>query len=219
MDFLSGRYLLSDLVLISMKKLLIATSNPGKKIEILKALETIIKEFELLTLDNFPNISEPEETGKTFEENALIKAKYYALATNLPTIADDGGIMIDALNGEPGVRSRRWPGYTATDEELIQMTLEKMKNIKDSDRQAQLATCACLYIPSSNKYFFSSEKILGKIAHKPIQNYKRGYPFRALFIVSKLNLFYDQLTDALHDKMNHRIKAVKKLIKEIEKYI
>ena len=110
-----------------MKKLLIATSNPGKKIEILKALEIIIKEFELLTLDNFPNITEPEETGKTFEENALIKAKYYALATNLPTIADDGGIMIDALNGEPGVRSRRWPGYTATDEELIQMTLEKMK--------------------------------------------------------------------------------------------
>lgn len=202
-----------------MKKLLIATSNPGKKIEILKALETIIKEFELITLDNFPNISEPEETGKTFKENAVLKAKYYALETNLPTIADDGGIMIDALSGEPGVKSRRWPGYVATDEELIQMTLKKMKNIKDADRQAQLVTCACLYLPKNGKHFLAEEKISGKIANKPIENYKKGYPYRALFIVHKLNIFYDQLIDSEHDKINHRVKAVRKLIKEIKKNI
>lgn len=202
-----------------MKKLLIATSNPSKKIEILLALSKLKNKIVISTLADFPNIKEPEESGKTFEENALLKAKYYALETNLPTIADDGGIMIDALNGEPGVKSRRWPGYAATDEELIQMTLEKMKNIKDANRQAQLATCACLYLPKNDNHFLAKEKISGKISEKPFTKDTNGYPFRTLFIVDKFDKYYDELTEDEHEKINHRRKAIKRLIPIILKNI
>jgi len=93
-----------------MKSVLIATTNPGKLAEIKIALSPLKKQgVTVLDLSSFPEIEPPEETGATFEENARLKASYYAEKTQLPTIADDGGIMIDALHGEPGVKSRRWP--------------------------------------------------------------------------------------------------------------
>ncbi len=88
--------------------LLIATTNPGKLREILAILDGVA--FELRTLSEFPGIPEPEETGATFEENARLKALYYAARTGLPAVADDSGIEIDALDGAPGVHSARWHG-------------------------------------------------------------------------------------------------------------
>jgi XTP/dITP diphosphohydrolase len=88
--------------------LLIATTNPGKLAEILAILEGV--PFELRTLVEFPDIPEPEETGSTFEENARLKARYYAEHSGLPAVADDSGIEIDALGNGPGVQSARWHG-------------------------------------------------------------------------------------------------------------
>jgi XTP/dITP diphosphohydrolase len=90
--------------------MLLATTNPGKIREILRVLEDV--PVEIRTLADLPPVAEPRETGRTFAENALLKARYYAAASRLPTIAEDSGLEIDALGGRPGVESARYPGAT-----------------------------------------------------------------------------------------------------------
>src|SRR3989344_4202727 len=107
-------------------KLLIATRNPGKLREI---KEFLGNDFELLSLNDFSGAPHVDESGSTFEENSILKAKSFFEWSNVPTIADDGGLEIDFLNGEPGVKSRRWPGYEGSDEELINMALEKLRGV------------------------------------------------------------------------------------------
>jgi XTP/dITP diphosphohydrolase len=93
-----------------MKKLVVATTNPGKVREINGILASVEPKIALVSLDEFPGIVEPEETGETFADNARLKALYYARATGLPAVADDSGLEIDALGKAPGVHSARWHG-------------------------------------------------------------------------------------------------------------
>ena len=93
--------------------MLIATTNPGKVREIRRVLDGL--DVELVTLSDIPAVAEPEETGRTFAENARLKATYYAQASGLPTVAEDSGLAIDALSGRPGVESARYPGATYAD--------------------------------------------------------------------------------------------------------
>ena len=203
-----------------MNKLLIATSNEAKKIEMKHALLPLVeKGIALLTLDDFSIIGEPVESGGTFEENAKIKAQFYANQAKIPTLADDGGLMIDALNGAPGVMSRRWPGYEATDRELIDFALDKMKSIPKEKRTAQLRACICFYNPSTVEFVTNEQGIEGTISEKPTTYDTNGYPYRALFIVKKFNTFYDGLTPKEHQKINHRLKAIQQLIPVILKNV
>src|SRR3990167_1240845 len=121
-----------------MNKLLIATTNPGKLAEIRRFLSDV--PVELVGLKDVGITDAPKEDGISFEENAILKAKYYAKESKLPTLADDGGLEIDALNGEPGVKSHRWihSDREDGDEELIQYTLDRMKDLADDKREAQL---------------------------------------------------------------------------------
>ncbi len=204
-----------------MKKILIATTNPAKLEELKIGLKSLEKqEIEILTLNDV-KVGEnvPVETGKTFQENALIKAKFYADLTHLPCLSDDGGLIIPYLNNAPGVLSRRWPGYEASDEELINYTLMHLRGAFGKDRTAYLETCLCFFMPGHPKgvqIIFEQERIKGRIAKKPTGKPTKGYPFRALFIVDQFNKFYDELTKEEHDEINHRLKALKKLVKKIE---
>jgi len=147
-----------------MKKILIATTNKAKLKEIKNGLKPLLKQkIKLLTLTDVGVEEKPEESGKTFCENAKIKAKFYAQKTNLPTLSDDGGLLIPFLNNEPGVRSRRWLGYEASDEELINYTLERLKNVPKEKRIAYLQVCLCFFDPKTKKIFFEEEKIEGFI--------------------------------------------------------
>ena len=203
-----------------MHKLLLATTNKAKQEEITFGLRPLVtKGIQIVSLRDFPNIEEPEEIGTTFEENAKLKAKYYAEKTGLPALADDGGLMIAALGGEPGVKSRRWPGYAATDLELIQYALDKMRHIPEDKRTAQLATCLAFYNPVSKQFSCEQESIDGFITMKPLTMETHGYPYRALFKVAKYNKFYDELTHEEHDAINHRLLAIKRLLHHIEKYL
>ena len=96
-----------------MPRLLIATTNPGKIREIRRVLDGV--SLDLVTLVDLPPVAEPEEAGQTFADNARLKARYYAQASGLPTVAEDSGLAIDALNGRPGVLSARYPGETYTE--------------------------------------------------------------------------------------------------------
>ncbi|KKQ24282.1 MAG: Non-canonical purine NTP pyrophosphatase [Candidatus Roizmanbacteria bacterium GW2011_GWC2_37_13] len=202
-----------------MKKLLLATHNPAKLEELkfgLKELEN--QGIKLLSLNDVRVEKEPEETGQTFQENSELKARFYSKLTSLPTIADDGGLIIPYLDNGPGVRSRRWPGYEATDQELIDYTLFHLRGVSGPKRTAYLETCVCFYMPGHPKrdqVIFEQEKVKGHIAEKPSWRPTNGYPFRALFIVDEFGKYYDELTDEEHDKINHRYRALKKLTKKI----
>lgn len=203
-----------------MTQLLIATHNQAKLKELKQGIRSFMKDkVKILSLNDFNIKTSPQETGKTFEENSRLKAKYYGDMTGLPTIADDGGLIIPALNNEPGVKSRRWPGYEASDEDLIQFTLKKMRGLAKEKRTAYLETCLCFYDPHIRKIFCEQEKIKGRIAAKPIDIPTHGYPFRVLFIVERFNKYYDELTGEEHRKENHRLIALKRLVQKIGKYL
>lgn len=200
-----------------MQKLLIATTNLGKLAEIKFSLKDL--PLELVSLNDLGIIDKTEETGKTFAQNAILKAKFYSQISNLPTISDDGGLEIDILNGEPGVKSRRWiKGKEATDEELINYTLQKLKGVPLEKRGAQLRTVLALVLPDGKVY--TSEGIVrGIIAEKPHPGRTAGFPFRSLLYLPEIGKFYhkDDLTPEENLKYNHRVKALQKFKRIITK--
>jgi len=196
--------------------MLLATHNQAKFKELklgIKPLEE--KGVKIISLNDLAIKDEPDEIGKDFSENARLKAYYYSRLTKLPTIADDGGLLIDIFNGEPGVKSKRWLGYEASDQELIKYTLKRLADIPKDKRTAYLQTSLCYYDSLSETCLEEQEKIKGYIAFKPSGRPTEGYPYRALFIVEKYNKYYDELTDKEHNQINHRIKALKRLIKKM----
>lgn len=201
-----------------MKQVLLATHNKAKLAELmLGAMKLKEKGWGVLSLNDLKIKADPEETGKTFEDNSILKAKYYGHLTGLPTIADDGGLLIDILNGEPGVKSKRWLGYDASDEELIAYTLKRLKGLAKNKRTAYLQTSLCFYNPQTKEMIIKKKRIKGYIALQPSGRPTQGYPYRALFVVKKYNKYYDELTDEEHRVINHRLKALDWLVEKIIK--
>lgn len=196
-----------------MAKLLIATTNPAKLQELSKYLAPLTeKGIQLVSLKDIPFIEEPEETGATIEENAVLKARYYAeRSSNMAVLADDGGFEIDILNGEPGVHSKRWMGRDSTDEELITYTLERLKGVPFEQRTAKGKLCLCYYNPQSGVMAKGIDTIDGWIAEKPAEHRIAGFPYRALFISKQFRKYYDDLSEEEHEQVNHRKKAVEQV--------
>lgn len=201
-----------------MTRVLIATKNLAKFAEIKSFLKDL--PIELVSLVDLDITESFEETGWTFEENAKAKASFFAQKSGLPTIADDGGIEIKALSGEPGIKSRRWlDGKTeATDEELINYTLARLKNVPLSKRQAQFRAVLAFVLPSGEVY--TAEGVIrGIIKQWPNQKRMEGYPYRSLFYLPKLKKYYleDELSEEEQKLYNHRYKAIQELIPIIER--
>ena len=201
-----------------MKKLLIATSNPGKLDEIKRFLAGI--PIRAVSLSEAGLKADAPEDGNTFTENAVMKAKYYASGSGLPVLADDGGLEIDALGGEPGIKSHRWVhgNHESTDEELISYTLKRLTGIPDHQRGAQLHLVMVFARPEG--YIRTSECLVrGIIPGKPSDRRTAGFPYRSLLYIPEICKFYDQsiMTDAETERYNHRAKAVRKLIPYIRK--
>ena len=200
-----------------MKTLLLATHNPAKLVELKTGLRELEKRgIKLASLNDVRVEKEPEESGKTFQEKSQNNPRFYAGLTDLPAVSDDGGLVIPYLGGGPGVKSRRWPGYEASDQELIDYTLLHLKDAEGTDRLAYLETCVTFFDPSTKKIFSEQEKIKGHIAKKAIDRPTNGYPFRGLFVVEKYNKYYDDLTPQEHDDINHRFVALHRLTKRIK---
>lgn len=202
-----------------MNKILIATTNPGKFGEFSDFLKDL--SAELVSLKDLGITEKVEETGKTFKENAVLKAVFYAKRSNLPTLADDGGFEIDALGGEPGVRSHRWihSDREDEDEELIQYTISRMKQLSRLDngkRGAQLRVVVAFALPSG--FVKAGEaKIRGIVAENPSKARFKGFPYRSLLYLPEIGKFYnhDELTDDENERYNHRKKALGKIRKVI----
>lgn len=172
--------------------------------------------YTLISLKELSITVPVKETGKTFEENAIIKAKYYCKKSKLPTIADDAGAEIDFLNGKPGVNTHRWAHEHRdnSDEEIINYTLRQLKGVPMEKRGMQLRSVLALALPGGRIYT-SEGKIRGVVAFKPTRERYKGFPFRSLMYLPKLSKFYNhtELTKEENIKYNHRIKALKKLKK------
>lgn len=200
-------------------KLLLSTHNPGKLKEMKQGLADLSKRgWLLLSLHDLQIEKEPEETGATFKDNALLKARYYAEQAKMPVIADDGGFVIPFLNGEPGVKSARWLGENSDETKLVEHTLLRLKKAKGQQRAAYLELVLCFFDPHKNLTLFENEKITGIVADKPTPKRLAGFPYRSLLIVNRFNKYYDDLTEQEHHEVNHRFKALQKLQNQLSQY-
>jgi len=190
-------------------KLLIASHNQAKVEEYKRYLSDL--PLELISLFDL-DIKEEEapEDGKTLGENAAKKVKFYQELTGLPAITDDGGLMIDALNGAPGVKSRHWLGYRMSDEEMIQSVIEKMKDVPEGKRSCHLVGVVALAMPDGAVHTQWAQ-IDGVVAKIPTKKRLNGYPYRSFFYLPPLKKFYLELTDEEHEQINHRKFALLKL--------
>lgn len=198
-------------------KLLIATKNQGKVGEFREFLKDL--PVKIISLKDLGITEDVEEDGKNYLENSQKKALFFSKLTNLPVIADDGGIEIDALDGAPGIKSRRWLGYEATDEEIIQHMLKVSEELPENNRKAMFRAIVSFALPSG-KIWSVEGKVNGIISKKPLLKLLKGYPYRSFFYIPKINKFYheSELSKEEERLYNHRYKAVQKLLPTIKKY-
>lgn len=196
-------------------KLLLGTTNPAKIKDYKKYL--VHSKLELVTLkDISPSTDEPLEIGKTFEENALQKARYYAERTEYPALADDGGFEVDALNGRPGVESNRWVGPYGTDEDRINRVLELLKGISREKRTARLRFAAIVYFPEEREQIKVEGKIEGLVTEEPSPKRIKGFPYRPIFYLPEFGKTIIDLTEKEFDQLNYRKRACRELLLKLE---
>lgn len=197
-----------------MKKLLIATTRKGKIDEFLGILKDLRFEFLSLKDINFPEI-EPEETGKNFAENSQIKARFYGTKTDLLTLADDSGLLVKALPGKLGIKTKRYaPG---TDKNRYLKLLQEMKNFSGEKRKAQFVAAVSLYNPQKHAIVKTTLGICeGQISFRP--KGKNGFGFDPVFVVAKLSTHFAQLTLEEKNKISHRALALLKIKPWLKKY-
>ena len=199
-----------------MKQLLIATHNQGKLAE----YKLLLKNFpiSLASLKDVGIAEHAEEHGETLEENARIKAEFYAARTNLALLAEDTGLEIDALHGNPGNRTRRWPGYEASDEELIAYGLKKMERVPDEKRGAQFRVVLALKLP--NKELVMAEGVLrGVIAKQAISKIIPGLPFRSIFYIPSVGKMLGELSSEEEARFSHRKSAIEKITPALKAWL
>lgn len=196
-------------------KLLLATKNPGKVVEISKFLKDL--NLEIVSLKDLGVKEDIEENEKTYKANSQKKALFFSKLTGFPAIGDDGGLEIKALNGEPGVRSRRWLGYHASDEILINHLNKVIKKIPKEKRQAKFIDVVSFALPSG-KVWSEEGEVRGELVEDPHLKSLKGYPYRSFFYIPEIKKFYheSELTPEEERIYNHRYKALVK-IKDIIK--
>lgn len=184
-----------------------ASGNKGKLRELARLLDDL--DFAVVPQSEF-GVTEAEETGQTFEANALIKARHAAAATGLPAIADDSGLAVDALDGRPGVFSARYSGPNATDDSNIDKLLQEMEGVAESDRSAAFHCVACFVMPGDTDALIASGMWRGIIAQQ--RQGDGGFGYDPVFIDTELGLAAAELSAAEKNSRSHRGKALAELV-------
>lgn len=194
---------------MSSTRLVLATRNPGKIVEFRRILEELHSgSIDLVGLENFPQLQDVEETGETFLENALLKARTVCKETGLPAIADDSGLCIDALDGAPGVLSARWSGVHGNDVANIEKVLAQLDSTPDSDRGAHFTCVAAFVMPDGRET--TAEAILpGVILRQPIGHY--GFGYDPIFLPEGSDLSLAELDAQKKDLISHRGQSLRSI--------
>jgi len=192
------------------KKILVATTNRGKLAELAQMLGELSEQIEWLSLRDFSDVSEVVEDGADFAQNARKKAVEYSRATGLWTLADDSGLMVDALGGAPGVKSARFSGgkdknRTLLDHKNIAKVMKLLEGTPEEKRTAKFVCCLCLASPE--KVLIETEgKLEGVIAQKEMGT--NGFGYDPIFYIPRLGKTAAQLQPELKNTVSHRGQAI-----------
>ncbi|MFQ5465480.1 MAG: XTP/dITP diphosphatase [Thermodesulfobacteriota bacterium] len=188
-----------------MKKIVIATRNSGKVREIRRILEGL--GVELSALDDFPALDMPPEDEPTFEGNALAKARFVAKETGLAALADDSGLEVDRLGGRPGVRSARYAGPHATDEDNRTRLLAELEGVGQDGRAARFR-CAVAYVSPEGEEAVFSGTLEGSIASAP--KGAGGFGYDPVFLIPERGVTAAELTADEKNAVSHRAAALRR---------
>lgn len=195
--------------------LLIGTNNPGKVVEISEVLKGL--PLTVLTPSHLEISEMPSETGETFEANAREKARFYFERTQLPTVADDSGIIVEALKDELGIHTRRWgAGPEATDAEWIAHFLERMK--EEENRRAAFV-CVLAYVDPLGAAYTFEGRCDGIITHTLEADYLPGLPISACFKPEGHSHVFSALSIEQKNSTSHRGRASAKLAAHLKKHL
>ncbi|MBS3787137.1 RdgB/HAM1 family non-canonical purine NTP pyrophosphatase [Candidatus Bipolaricaulota bacterium] len=190
-------------------KLLLGTKNPGKVKEAKRILSSIDEDIEILSFHDrdFPEV---EETGKSYLENSLKKARTISGQTGLPVMSDDSGLEVVALNGAPGIHSSRFAGPDSSDDENLKLLLDKLEDVRD--RRARFITIATLFISTEERYV-SRGVLDGRIVENPRGN--SGFGYDPVFVPEGYGKTLAQLGEKEKNRISHRKKALEKIKREL----
>ena len=192
-----------------MKKIVLATANTHKVIEFQRILNELLPDLELVAASQFPGVPEVEETGSTFAENALIKARAINDFTNLPALADDSGLIVDALNGAPGIFSARYAGLPADDLANVMKLLNEIKELDQSLLSAKFECAIALVDKSQDLELVVDGQMPGQVI-KEIRG-ENGFGYDPIFVPQGLTKTSSELSDSEKDQISHRGIALRKI--------
>ncbi|MCD4840328.1 XTP/dITP diphosphatase [Neobacillus sedimentimangrovi] len=194
-----------------MKEVIIATKNPGKAKEFEKIFAS--RGVAVRTLLDFPELPEVEETGTTFEENAVLKAETISKALNKMVIGDDSGLIVDALGGKPGIYSARYAGEPKNDQKNIEKVLSELKGVEEESRTARFYCALAVAIPGQETYTVSGT-CEGRILEEPRGS--NGFGYDPIFYVPEKGVSMAELSSNEKNQISHRANALKKLDSELD---
>jgi XTP/dITP diphosphohydrolase len=208
-----------------MRKLVLATRNNGKIVEFERMLKAYSRDIQVLGLADFPDLPDVDETGTTFIDNALLKAREVSKFTELPALADDSGLCIYALNGDPGIFSARWAGVHGDDAANIAKVLQQLGEIKDGDkfanRNAKFRCAVALTFPSTHHRFghevVEEGELLGSITSAPRGT--AGFGYDPIFQPDGYELTLGEFGHGEKDRISHRARALAKIAPQITSLI
>ncbi len=190
-----------------MLDLLLATRNPGKLREIRALAADLPARWH--TLDEFPDVADVEETGTTFAENARLKARHYAAATGLPTLADDSGLAVDVLGGAPGVQSARYAGHPRDDAANNRKLIAALAGVPLARRTARFC-CAMALVRDGHVIAETTGEFPGLIQDQPRGH--NGFGYDPHFLVPDLGLTLAELTPVEKNARSHRGQALRAML-------
>jgi XTP/dITP diphosphohydrolase len=190
--------------------ILLATRNPHKLVELNRILAVEgVTGLRVLGLADVPDFPEQPETGATFEENAVAKARDAMAATGLPAVADDSGITVDALNGMPGVLSARWAGTAKDDAANLRLLLEQLTDVPERRRGGAFVCAAALVLPDGEETVVRGEW-RGAVARAP--RGANGFGYDPIFVPEGYDVTSAELTPDQKDALSHRGRALRRLL-------
>jgi len=192
--------------------LVLATRNTKKLAELRRILDEAGLDVELAGPEVFAEVPEIAETGATFEENAILKARAVAAATGLPAVADDSGLCVDALNGMPGILSARWAGRHGDDEANLDLVLDQLADLPDDRRGAAFVCAAALALPDG-----SAEVVTGEVRGSLLRERRgeNGFGYDPIFRPDGYTVTTAEMSSAEKDALSHRGKALRALLPHI----
>jgi XTP/dITP diphosphohydrolase len=197
-------------------RVLVATRNAKKLDELRRILVRSAVPVELVGLDDVPAYPEAPETGLTFGENALLKAREGMRHTGLPTVADDSGLAVDALGGAPGVFSARWAGRHGDDQANLELLLNQLSDVPDEHRAAAFVCAAALVLPGGKEHLVDGRQV-GALTRAPRGS--GGFGYDPIFVGEGQTRTNAELTPEEKDAISHRGQAFRALAKLLQRVL